>query len=152
MVGSGSATYSWFWAGSYAFTSRMAQWLACWAHNPKVPGSKPGSAIALHATCSIQTRGGVFVWAMPFRTAYHFQRPPTWSRAWCPYHLSYEMWIARGVAQFLAWILGKWRSARSVTVSYKPPILVTRVRLPSCAAAMTVYALLAFWAPARRVS
>ena len=22
----------------------MAQWLACWAHNPKVPGSKPGSA------------------------------------------------------------------------------------------------------------
>ena len=23
----------------------MAQWLACWAHNPKVPGSKPGSAI-----------------------------------------------------------------------------------------------------------
>ena len=25
--------------------SRVAQWLACWAHNPKVPGSKPGSAI-----------------------------------------------------------------------------------------------------------
>ena len=24
--------------------SRLAQWLACWAHNPKVPGSKPGSA------------------------------------------------------------------------------------------------------------
>ena len=24
--------------------SRVAQWLACWAHNPKVPGSKPGSA------------------------------------------------------------------------------------------------------------
>ena len=23
----------------------MAQWLACWAHNPKVPGSKPGSAM-----------------------------------------------------------------------------------------------------------
>ena len=22
----------------------MAQWSACWAHNPKVPGSKPGSA------------------------------------------------------------------------------------------------------------
>ena len=26
-------------------TSGVAQWLACWAHNPKVPGSKPGSAI-----------------------------------------------------------------------------------------------------------
>ena len=25
----------------------MAQWLACWAHNPKVPGSKPGSAMFL---------------------------------------------------------------------------------------------------------
>ena len=24
--------------------SGVAQWLACWAHNPKVPGSKPGSA------------------------------------------------------------------------------------------------------------
>ena len=23
----------------------MAQWLACWAHNPKVPGWKPGSAM-----------------------------------------------------------------------------------------------------------
>ena len=23
----------------------MAQWLACWAHNPKVPGPKPGSAM-----------------------------------------------------------------------------------------------------------
>ena len=27
------------------FRSGVAQWLACWAHNPKVPGSKPGSAI-----------------------------------------------------------------------------------------------------------
>ena len=25
--------------------SRVAQWLACWAHNPKVRGSKPRSAI-----------------------------------------------------------------------------------------------------------
>ena len=25
----------------------MAQWLACWAHNPKVRGSKPRSAILL---------------------------------------------------------------------------------------------------------
>ena len=25
--------------------SGVAQWSACWAHNPKVPGSKPGSAI-----------------------------------------------------------------------------------------------------------
>ena len=24
--------------------SGVAQWSACWAHNPKVPGSKPGSA------------------------------------------------------------------------------------------------------------
>ena len=28
--------------------SGVAQWSACWAHNPKVPGSKPGSA-KLHA-------------------------------------------------------------------------------------------------------
>ena len=26
-------------------SSGAAQWSACWAHNPKVPGSKPGSAI-----------------------------------------------------------------------------------------------------------
>ena len=26
--------------------SGVAQWLACWAHNPKVRGSKPRSAIA----------------------------------------------------------------------------------------------------------
>ena len=25
--------------------SGVAQWLACWAHNPKVPGSKPRSAM-----------------------------------------------------------------------------------------------------------
>ena len=28
-------------------SSGVAQWLACWAHNPKVRGSKPRSAIAL---------------------------------------------------------------------------------------------------------
>ena len=28
----------------HVLVSRLAQWLACWAHNPKVPGSKPGSA------------------------------------------------------------------------------------------------------------
>ena len=28
--------------------SRVAQWLVCWAHNPKVPGSKPGSAMVWH--------------------------------------------------------------------------------------------------------
>ena len=28
-------------------TSGVAQWLACWAHNPKVRGSKPRSAILL---------------------------------------------------------------------------------------------------------
>ena len=32
--------------------SGVAQWLACWAHNPKVRGSKPRSAIqALHTDC-----------------------------------------------------------------------------------------------------
>ena len=30
--------------------SEVAQWLACWAHNPKVPGSKPG--FAMHALSS----------------------------------------------------------------------------------------------------
>ena len=29
--------------------SGVAQWLACWAHNPKVRGSKPRSAISLEA-------------------------------------------------------------------------------------------------------
>ncbi len=28
-------------------SSRVAQWLARWAHNPKVPGAKPGSASAI---------------------------------------------------------------------------------------------------------
>ena len=28
--------------------SGVVQWLACWAHNPKVPGSKPGSAMVWH--------------------------------------------------------------------------------------------------------
>ena len=37
---------------SYSFlstylSSGVAQWLACWAHNPNVRGSKPRSAIAL---------------------------------------------------------------------------------------------------------
>ena len=31
------------------FASEVAQWLACWAHNPKVPGSKPGFAIFVPA-------------------------------------------------------------------------------------------------------
>ena len=30
-----------------ACESRVAQWLACWAHNPKVHGSKPRSAICM---------------------------------------------------------------------------------------------------------
>ena len=30
--------------GGRHYTSEVAQWLACWAHNPKVPGSKPGFA------------------------------------------------------------------------------------------------------------
>ena len=29
----------------FHFISGVAQWLACWAHNPKVRGSKPRSAI-----------------------------------------------------------------------------------------------------------
>ena len=33
-------------------TSGVAQWLACWAHNPKVRGSKPRSAIAFSASSS----------------------------------------------------------------------------------------------------
>ena len=32
---------------SYIITSGVAQWLACWAHNPKVRGSKPRSAILI---------------------------------------------------------------------------------------------------------
>ena len=32
------------------YISEVAQWLACWAHNPKVPGSKPG--FAMHALSS----------------------------------------------------------------------------------------------------
>ena len=31
-------------------TSGVAQWLACWAHNPKVRGSKPRSAICIWAS------------------------------------------------------------------------------------------------------
>ena len=31
----------------YIITSGVAQWLACWAHNPKVRGSKPRSAILI---------------------------------------------------------------------------------------------------------
>ena len=37
-----------------SFRSRVAQWPACWAHNPKVFGSKPGSATFignLHPNC-----------------------------------------------------------------------------------------------------
>ena len=40
--------------------SGVAQWLACWAHNPKVPESKPGSA--MHAL--IQD------WPVPCHAAY----------------------------------------------------------------------------------
>ena len=37
---------SWYFASLRR--SGVAQWLACWAHNPKVRGSKPRSAIVLH--------------------------------------------------------------------------------------------------------
>ena len=33
----------------FFFISGVAQWLACWAHNPKVRGSKPRSAILCSA-------------------------------------------------------------------------------------------------------
>ena len=33
-----------FFVHGWSATSGVAQWSACWAHNPKVPGSKPGSA------------------------------------------------------------------------------------------------------------
>ena len=29
--------------------SGVAQWIACWAHNPEVEGSRPSSAILLRA-------------------------------------------------------------------------------------------------------
>ena len=34
--------------------SGVAQWLACWAHNPKVRGSKPRSAIYLLGALCVQ--------------------------------------------------------------------------------------------------
>ena len=37
--------------------SEVAQWLACWAHNPKVPGSKPG--FATQVACVEQTSRGL---------------------------------------------------------------------------------------------
>ena len=39
--------------GAAAFTSGVAQWLACWAHNPKVRGSIPRSAIGACATTAL---------------------------------------------------------------------------------------------------
>ena len=42
---------------SHAIISGVAQWLACWAHNPKVRGSKPRSATFIglrkHSNCQI---------------------------------------------------------------------------------------------------
>ena len=37
-------------------SSGVAQWSACWAHNPKVPGSKPGSAIRFRPTQTASLR------------------------------------------------------------------------------------------------
>ena len=36
----------------------MAQWSACWAHNPKVPGSKPGSATNCLAAAALKSVPG----------------------------------------------------------------------------------------------
>jgi hypothetical protein len=41
------------------YCSRVAQWLACWAHNPKVPGSKPGSATKFQKVWGATKRFGV---------------------------------------------------------------------------------------------
>ena len=43
--------------GGRHYTSEVAQWLACWAHNPKVPGSKPGFATQDFVTRPRRTRG-----------------------------------------------------------------------------------------------
>ena len=40
--------------------SGVAQWLACWAHNPKVRGSKPRSAITLEMLASSAVPAGPF--------------------------------------------------------------------------------------------
>ena len=41
--------------GGYQALSGVAQWLACWAHNPKVRGSKPRSAVPnLGATLGLE--------------------------------------------------------------------------------------------------
>ena len=36
-------------------SSGVAQWLACWAHNPKVHGSRPCSAISLPHVCMMRS-------------------------------------------------------------------------------------------------
>jgi hypothetical protein len=38
--------------GPDTYNSGVAQWLACWAHNPKVRGSKPRSARQQHSFCT----------------------------------------------------------------------------------------------------
>ena len=40
--------------------SEVAQWSACWAHNPKVPGSKPGFAILLQRHLHNQQQNNKF--------------------------------------------------------------------------------------------
>ena len=56
---------SWLWAQDANHCanllnniSGMAQWLACWAHNPKIRGSKPRSAICNSRGCSRMTPVG----------------------------------------------------------------------------------------------
>ena len=44
--------------GGYQALSGVAQWLACWAHNPKVRGSKPRSAtLVAPSALPIQAHG-----------------------------------------------------------------------------------------------
>ena len=55
-------------ASTWGSKSGVAQWLACWAHNPKVPGSKPGSATSFR-------RFGVRVFAQKVLTCWVVRLP-----------------------------------------------------------------------------
>ena len=42
--------------------SGLAQWIACWAHNPEVPGSRPGSASFVGVGVGVGVLFWVWVW------------------------------------------------------------------------------------------
>ena len=65
--------------------SGVAQWLACWAHNPKVRGSKPRSAISLDCrktapnarpACAIACDYAALCLTTARRNAFHIMRSP----------------------------------------------------------------------------